>query len=551
MSPSQQSHNDSADAHRVVAATRTISLLTLVSRFAGLVRDGVNSRVFGASPEFSAFTIAFLVPNLFRRLFGEGALSAAFLPRYARLLETDSNRAALYARTLLKRITVVLIGIVLVVEVILITLWWQWHTDIGLEQRTLAIELTMLMFPFMPMVCLTALLGAVLQVQHRFAPTAGSPIVLNLCMIVPALWAYTRSVGDATFNTSTGLYAISIGVLIAGLVQIIWSLSALQKRSLSNDGADPALHRLARRESNATFRFALPMILGLGVLQLNTFMDGLIAAYPILIGPEFAGRPFPLDGQSAAILGFGQRLYQFPLGVFGIAVATAIYPTLARTASQPGQFVETLRHGLRLSLFIALPATIGLMLVSHSLTTVVFQGGAFDAQDVQRVSAVLMMYAPAVAAYSVIHLLTRAFYSLDDARSPVRIAVGMTVLNLALNVSLIWWIGERGLAASTSICAWAQVGLLARKLQAGTPESNIRTGLSAPLLRLAIATLIMSAITGIIAWMWQSSPEPDWSAALIRLCVLSGVGMLVYFVAAKLLRLEELRWLLHRRDPTP
>ncbi len=533
-------------ARRLVAATWVISALTLVSRIAGLIRDGSNSRVFGSGPAFGAFTFAFLIPNLFRRLFGEGALSASFLPRYTNLLDEDPVKARAYARLVIGSTALALTAITVIVEIVLALVWLQWRNQLDLATRVLAVELTMLTFPYMPMVCVTALLGAVLQVHHRFGPTAASPILLNLGIIIPTLGTWWYSQAHPEFDRARGLYFVCLAILISGVVQIIWSLWALRE---ARAGAPrPRREQMDERQGDLrdTWRFALPMILGLGVLQLNTFFDGVIASYPFLVGPTLLGFDYPLDTHSAAIVGYAQRLYQFPLGVFGIAVATAIYPALARTARAPSEFAEVVRHGLRLTVFIGLPATIGLMFVATPMTAVIYHGGQFPAQDVVRVARVLLAYSPAVCAYSVIHVLTRAYFARGDSITPVRISLYMVGCNLTLNLLLIWWLGEAGLAASTSICSIMQVLLLVRGARrAAGPIAD--AALSGHLARIAAATLVMTVVLAGVRAVWPGHSE-QWWPSLLELAVFTAAGVAAYLIAARLLGLEEWRWLVHRRS---
>lgn len=533
-----------AGAGSVVSATWVVSGLTLLSRIAGLARDAANSRTFGSGPDFGAFTFAFLVPNLFRRLFGEGALSASFLPRYTRLLEEDSRRARAYARLVIASTALALLAITIAVEAALGAMWLAWRSVPDLALRTFAIELTMLLFPYMPMVCVTALLGAVLQVHGRFGPAAASPILLNVGIIVPTIGAAAWSAAQPGWPRANGLYFLCLGVLISGVAQIAWSLLAL--RGAHADPRRPTRDEVKamRPDLAATWRFALPMILGLGVLQLNTFFDGLIASYPFLVGPTIFGMHYPLDGHSAAVVGYAQRLYQFPLGVFGIAVATAIYPALARAASRPADFAEVVRHGVRLTVFIGLPASVGLWFVATPLSAVIYRGGRFPAEDVARVARVLAFYGPSVCAYSIIHVLTRACFARGDSMTPVRISLAMVAANVALNILLIWPLGEAGLAASTSLCSILQVVLLLRGIRRVSAEplgSDVRRGVAGS----AVATACMAAVLALAAALWPTSSE-SWPWRLAELACLTLVGGASFVVAAKIARLEEWRWLMQR-----
>lgn len=520
-----------------VRAARTVAGLTVLSRVAGLARDAICSRIFGAGPVWSAFALAFMLPNLFRRLFGEGALAAALVPEYATLVRDDPALARRFASAAMGATLTTLAILTLVGEAALFALLR--YTPLG-ESGGLALRLAMVMLPYLIFICAAAAGGGMLQTHDRFGPTAASPILLNLCIIAAASvwgWSLNRSLEEAAF-------AIAFAVLAAGLLQLGWTLWALRAhvrwtRTLA--GAGPALRRMIRRMG--------PVVVGLGALQLNTLFDGLIAGWPVLVGPTItlpgAGTvAYPLDEASNAVLFFSQRLYQFPLGVFGIALATAVFPTLSRQRDEPARFGQTLRRGVRLSLFIGLPASLGLIAVRRDLAVVILQGGQFGEADTARVAGVLLGYAPAVWAYALTHTLTRAFYAMGDTRTPMRVALGVVAANLTMNVLLIWPLKEAGLAWSTSISAAGQVVALTLLLSRarGEPvfDAQTRRGVGRSAIAAALMSLVLLPVT-----LGMLAPDP-WgaSAALLAATVLLGAG--VFLGAALLMRSPEPRWLLER-----
>jgi len=286
------------------------------------------------------------------------------------------------------------------------------------------------------------------------------------------------------------------------------------------------------------------MILGLGVLQLNVFFDGVIASYPTTIGPTIFGVEYPLKEGALAVVSFAQRLYQFPLGVFGIAVATAIFPTLARLADDKQAFADILRRGTRLVLFIGLPASAGLALVGPLLVRVILEGGQFGAADADRVAFVLYGYSAAVWAYSIIHVFTRAFYAMGDAKTPVKVAVVMVAVNLVLNCTLIWTgLREAGLAWSTAFCAVAQSIVLLALMRRRVPDILGSTVAASGARTAALTVAMAGAVAGTLAVM------PDavtWSQTMVKLLVAVVVGLLVVAGGARLLRMPELRWVVGR-----
>ena len=373
---------------------RTVSLLTLLSRATGLARDATLTRVFGAGPLMDAFNFGFQVPNLFRRLFGEGALTASFLPVYARLERDDPVRARAFAGVLLGGVTLLLALITVVGEGVL----WLLPRD-GADGG-IGLRLLMIMLPYMPFVCLTALMGAVLQVHHRFGPTAASPILLNLSIVATALVgteAVVRAGLGRAIDPMVHVQMVAVAVVIAGAAQVVWSALALRRAGVRFTFGGASVREPIRE----TIAKALPMLVGLGVFQVNTAVDSLIASWRTMVGPTFFGIDWPLPEGSLTFLACAQRLYEFPLGVFGIAIATAIFPAMARESHDPPAFLATLRRGLRLTVFIGLPASVALMATRDTLATTLFQGGRFTAEDSTMVAWVLLGYAPAIWAYSI------------------------------------------------------------------------------------------------------------------------------------------------------
>ncbi len=537
-----------SDAPRFVGHALLVATLTLASRVTGLVRDAVLFASFGRGPVASAFLIGFMIPNLFRRLFGEGALASAFIPAYADLTRNDPAIARRFASLCIALLLIVTAGLTLLGE---LGLWWL-NAQGGFSDDThLAIRLTMLMLPYMPMICLVALIGGALQVRGRFGPPAAAPILLNLTMIVAVLWA-TRSsvsVGEDGQALRNAIRLVSLSVLLAGLLQLVWQLVALwrvQRLTLDFSRTAAPLKKMLWVMG--------PMVLGLAVFQINAAMDTLIAwgfapkaggaQMLSLFGRQMA---YPIDdaGQVVSLAG-AQRLYQFPLGVFGIAIATAIFPALAHAAADRSDrgktsFQTILHHGLRLSFFIGLPASVGLILVRVPLTRVIFEHGRFELQDALRVATILAGYASAVWAYSMTHILTRTFYAVGDAKTPLRVSMTMVVFNLALNLTLIWPLGAAGLAWSTAISAACQVLilLLLVRRHVGSPvDASVIRGWA----RTAMLTAVMTAALAPMLLRYPAH-ELSWTGCALLLTVMVAAGAAVVLIGAWLSGAEELRWL--------
>ena len=544
-------------AERFEHHARLMTVLTLVSRVTGLVRDAALARVFGVGPLMDAFNLAFLVPNLFRRLFGEGAISAAFVPRYAELDRDDPAQARRYSGLLLALLAALLWGIVIIGEAILLTKWMSSEpiaftrtppmvfagiptASISVSYVRLGYELTALMLPYMPLVCLTAVAGSALQVHGRFGPTAASPIILNLALIAATLGVLPLAHSGAV-TPEWHLRIVAGSVLVAGFLQLWWTYAALRSVKPIFAPRDPAAWASVR----ATLVQTLPMMLGLGVLQINTAVDGLIASWPTVVGPTILGIEYPLASGAMSAMANAQRLYEFPLGVFGISIATAIFPLLSRQNNDPVAFAGTVRRALRLTVFVGLPASAGLMVLASDAAGAFFRGGAFDAEDVRRVAFVVIGFAPAIWSYQMNHVFTRAFYARKEPMVPVKVSVAMVALNLALNLTLIFTpLREAGLAWSTAICSMLQVAILGRLLARRVPGIIDRE----VLLSWRSTAIAAAVMTVAVLASERMLPDVDrWSIYTLRLGVGVVVGMAVFFGVAAILGMPEVREMLRRR----
>lgn len=518
-------------------AVRNVSGLTIVSRVAGLFRDLVTVRIFGDTAIGSAFAAAFAIPNLFRRLFGEGALSAAFLPAYTRLLKTDPPAAHAIASLVIGLLAAITGALALLGGGVLIALVQLLPSN---PDREFSLLLVATMLPYMPLICVAAILGGMLQAHGRFVPWAAAPIILNLCILAVAAPFFM------TPDADPHRWAFYIGgaVVGAGVIQIAWSLWMLKGRASWTRRFDAA-----KGETRVLLVRIVPALIGLGTLQLNAMLDTLIAMWPNWVGPTVLGRAYPLDEASNAVLFYAQRLYQFPLGVFGIAVATVVFPQLARASTDPVAFLRTLRNGIRLSLFIALPASVGLALVREDLVWTVYTGlgGGFSADGVARAASVVLGYSVAVWSYSLVHVMTRAFYASGDTRTPMYAAIATVGLNLTLNLILIWPFKEAGLAWSTAIASIAQavlLAVLARKRLITGPVLCAET--RASVIRTIGTSIAMGLAVLLVGWAWPA--RTSWGAHAAALATAVATGAIVYAGLASLTRAPELRWLIGRRS---
>lgn len=553
----------SGDERHFVTSAMIVGALTFLSRLGGLARDAVCARVFGAGMEMNAFGLAFLLPNLFRKLFGEGALSAAFIPEYTRLRKENPAQARHFAAHVLRISAMLLCLVTLLMELILFVLLVTVGQAPGADARELMFRLSLIMVPYMPMVCLVALVGGALQVHGRFAVTAAAPIILNLGMIA-GVGAYVWIARGSGAPLSTGALWLSWSVTATGVAQLAlscWSFRLAMAHMPAAASSSEADLETARRVREMLAMLG-PMVVGLGVVQANAFLDGVIAGYPTYVGPTILGFDYPLDEASFSIVAvYTSRLYQFPLGVFGVAIATAIFPALARGADDRDALTHTLRQGVRFAIFMTLPAAVGLMIVGIPLAAVVYEGGEFSTSDTLRVADVLIGYAPSVIGFSLIGILGRAFYSLGDARTPVRLSVAMVSLDFIMNITLIWPLGETGLSWSSSLSALVQASALLIMLRAKAGVGPVfDAGVRHSALQTLLSTLVMAAATcGVILALPLSSPAwisacaevtgaPDsWTYQLVKLLLIVATGAASFTAAAALLRQPELGWVLGRK----
>ncbi len=533
-----------------VGHARLVGLLTLCSRFFGLARDWSLAWAFGFTGLLDAFVVAFMIPNLFRRLFGEGALAVAFIPQYSRLRREAGDRdPRQFARLVLGRISAVLAGICAVGIAALLVLQFAAPLD---DRGLLTARLTMITLPYMIFVCIAAMLGAMLQVHGRFGPPAAAPIILNVFIIAGAVIGVRVLPGY--LSPRGAIQVVAGAVVAAGVVQVAWELLALRqanvlislRRRLRLADASHAV----KRAWSALMKQWLVMLFALAVFQINTLMDALIAMF-------FSGAPgetmmlfgrtvrTPMETGAVAVISAASRLYEFPLGVFAIAVATAIFPALANAADDRDRLSALLRQGLRLTVYIGLPASIGLCLVGHPLARTIYYGvGAIEADDARRVAWVLLGYAPAVWAYSMNHVLTRTFYAREDAITPARVAAGMVGLNLALNLLLIWPLGAAGLALSTAVCAIGQTVVLGRLVRrhADHPVDGEVIGSWA---RTVAGSVIMAAVVIAVLRPFDVAAL-GWVQVLGLLLAAVAAGGATFAAVSLLTGQSEPRWLLSR-----
>jgi putative peptidoglycan lipid II flippase len=526
-----------------IIGTFLIGALTLLSRILGLARDMLCAAVFGIGPAWDAFLLAFRVPNLFRRLFGEGALSAAFIPAFTACLETKSREEAYrLAGRVATSLGLVLLGLLIAGELAVLSLR---RLTVPGERWHLVLTFTAILLPYMVFICLTAFAGAMLNSLGHFVAPALAPSVLNVC------WIGAVALGSGLFSHDivTRICVVAGAILAAGVLQLALQIRVLARKGFRWRLSLELLHPDVRRVAASM----LPVVLGLAALQINVLVDGLIAVG--LAAPAGGGTfelmgvsvPYPMQEGANSVLFYGNRLMQFPLGVFGIALATAVFPRLSSHAALEDWqgFSQSVIGGLRLALFVSLPACAGLILLRAPAIELFFNRGQFHSQieAAPRTAAVLTAYSTAIWAYCALHVLSRAFYSINRHATPAKAAGWMVLLNLALNLTLVWPLREAGLAAATAICAVLQVLILWHML-----NRHVRLEGSDALRTAGGKSLLATAIMSGACWLTLRSLPNAHAAActpwkLARLLAPMLVGIIVYVGASAALRADELRML--------
>jgi putative peptidoglycan lipid II flippase len=488
--------------------------MTLISRITGLIRDIALALILGAGAPADAFFVAFRVPNFFRRIFGEGAFSQAFVPVYseyhARGVNDDHQAFIDHVTGALggALATITVLG-VLGAPALVAVLAPGFLGDP--EKYNLTVQILRITFPYLAFVSLVALAAGVLNTHGRFAVPAFTPVLLNVCLIAAALWL-------APAMSNAGL-ALAWGVFIAGAVQLLFQIPFLiRARALPHP-------RLGRSHPGVTrvLKLMLPAVFGSSVAQVNMLVNTLLASY--------------LVTGSVSWLWYSDRLMEFPLGVFGIALATVILPSLSRrhVHGDPKAFSNLLDWALRWVFLVGVPATIGLiMLAKPILATLFLYGRKFSPHDLEMTARALIAFAIGLPGFILVRILASGFYARQNTGTPARIAALSLLANIVLSLALIAPLAHAGLALAISLAAFVNAGLLYRLLRRSEIYHPL-SGWGMHLLRIAIASVVMALVIN-----WGAGDLSGWLAAGAftragRLGVWIALGALVYIATILIL----------------
>lgn len=510
----------------------TIGGFTMGSRITGFARDILIANYLGAGLVADCFFVAFKFPNLFRRLFAEGAFNAAFVPLFAGKLETEGEDAA--KRFAENALAVLTAGLAAFVAVMLIIMPWAIYVfapgfDAVAGKMELAAELSRITFPYLLFISLVSLQSGVLNSLGRFAAAAGTPILLNLTLMAALI--------GLTPLTPTAGHALAIGTTIAGILQFLWLIYSLRAQGWMLSWRRPRLDS----DVVLLMKRIVPGAVGAGVYQVNLLVDTMIASV--------------VAEGAVSYLYYADRVNQLPLGVVGIAVGTALLPILSRQIragnDEAAQYSQN--RALEFSLLLTVPAMAAIAVLSVPLIMVLFQRGAFGWAETQATAGALAAFSLGLPAYVLAKCLTPAFFARQDTATPVKLATIAMISNIVLNFAL-WPLGlaQIGIALATAASAWINVGLLAWTLRRrGTFRLDARLRSKAP--RIVAASAVMALAVGAGGW-WAQPEMIDASqamrAALLTALVSGGIGifaLLAHLTGA--MRLSEIKAMIKRQQP--
>lgn len=500
---------------RIIKATATVGGMTMISRVLGFVRDMVIARYFGASMGADAFFVAFKIPNFFRRLFAEGAFSQAFVPVLA---EAKEKRGFDAVKHLVNAISFRLAGILLILTAFGVfgsSLWMMVFAPGFMdnpEKFAMASDMLAITFPYLLLISLVAFSSAIMNTYNQFAVPAFTPVFLNLVLITFAIWVAPL--------LEVPVMALAWGVLVAGIVQLLFHLPFLYKLGLlphPSRQSDPGVGEVKR--------LMLPALFGVSVAQINLLVDTILASF--------------LVTGSVSWLYYSDRLMEFPLGVFGVALATVVLPGLSKKAANENWegFQQDIDSALRLVLIIGLPATLGLLIMAEPLIITLFFYGAFTAHDVTMSGMSLMAYSFGLLGFILVKILAPAFYARKDMKTPVKIAVVALVTNTVMNLILIGPFAHVGLAAATTISAFVNAGLLYWFLV----KQSVYTPLSGWRGLIVKVVLANGVLVGLLLWLSPMVSEWLTFDAWQRVSWLLGlvaVSIVLYFAVLAVLGLS-------------
>jgi putative peptidoglycan lipid II flippase len=511
----------------IIKSTYLISLGTVVSRILGFLRDIFIAKFFGTSIAAEAFVIAFRIPNLFRNLVGEGATNAAIVPVFSEYIfkkqreEFLSLANIIFYLTFIVLVTITILGIIFSPFIVrIIAPGFMEDTSI----LNLTILLTRIIFPYLVLIGLTAYSMGILHSLKSFFAPAFAPAILNLSLIASVIFA--------SFKLNEPIFGLAIGVLIGGALQLAMQVPSLYKNGFMFKRVTTFIHPGVKTIGS----LLIPRIFGSAIYQLNIFVDTICASLFFIVG----------QGAVAAIY-YANRLIQFPLAVFGIALASAVLPTMSRLATENNfdELRNMISFSLRSIFLIMIPCSVGLVILSEPIIRVFFQRGEFTTYSTIITASALLFYAIGLSAYGGIKILTSCFYSLKDTRTPVKIAGICLILNAILNLILMRPLKVGGLALASSIAALVNLCLLASVL-----AKKIGRFTKDDLFLYLWHIILISLGMGLVVYLLWYKFLLDFNIILRLIMTISG-GIIVFVLGCFVYRIQQIKelfvWILRKR----
>jgi putative peptidoglycan lipid II flippase len=515
----------------VARNARTVGLAVVASRLLGLVRDQVFAAFFGAGLQYDAFLTAFRIPNLLRDLFAEGALSAAFVPTFTQVLQTKGKQEA---QRLSHRVATLTIIVITALSVIA---WWHAPAIVYFiapgffdvpGKAALTVRLTRIMIPFLLLVALAAQAMGILNASNRFGIPALASAFFNIGSIVGGL-AVGFALGPAVGITA--IEGMAYGTLIGGFLQFAVQWPSLIRAGFSYRPLlsirDPGVQQI--------IRLIGPAIIGTAAVQINVFINTNFASS--IIDPATGA----VVNGPVSWLNYAFRFMQFPIGVFGVAVATAALPPLSRSAGQADyqEFRRTLTHALRLVFVLCIPSAVGLAVLGRPIIALIFEHGRFTGFDTTQTGDALAAYSVGLAGYAAVKILSPAFYALGDARTPMLISIGSIAVNYAMNSALVGPFGHVGLACSTSAVALVNFLLLALFMRRRLGRLEGRQ-LGSTVVRICCACIPMAAVAWSVTELFTVVPLPGVVLRLVGVAAAISLAGAVFYLVCRWLAVAEL-----------
>lgn len=499
----------------IVRAAGVVGGATLASRILGYARDMVIAYFFGTATAADAFFVAFRIPNLFRRLFAEGSLTVAFIPVFSEYLVKESKKDACeFANVVFTFLSIILVVLcclgISLAPLIVKVMAWGFADD--KSKFDLTVLLTRIMFPYIFFISLVALCMGILNSLKHFAAPALAPVLLNIAMILSVIILMPY--------LSRPVLSLSFGVIVGGVLQLALQIPFLRKKGvnlrISFNFAHPGLRKL--------LKLMIPAVFGAAVYQFNIMIITLLASF--------------LPAGSVSYLYYSDRIFQFPLALFGIALATASLPTMSDLVAhnKTDELKKTLSYALRMVLFITIPAMVGLTLLRMPIVTALFQRGVFTAHSTLLTSQALFCFSVGLWAVAAVRVVVNVFYALQDIWTPVKVAIVSITCNLIFSLLLMKYMNHAGLALAVSLSAMINLILLLIILRVRLGRLGIKN------IVYSLGKVVLSStFMGVAVYLsYYKFPLPDIAALAVSILM----GVVVFIVCSYLLKCEELLSLL-------